>query len=439
MEYTIYDYSIFFFIYSFLGWVLEEVFVAFKYGRFVNRGFANGALCPMYGLSMVIIINNLRDLVNYPLFQFIEAVVIITVMEYITGALMLRITGKRLWDFSNKKANLNGYICLEYSILSGTCAVTGFWLIHPFVYITSQLIPLSIRNIVLIVLFALFFCDLAVTFAAVLGLHKKKDVSDEIAHQLWNAKTKLGQGIFLKIQSRMYKSFPELSKVKPSDTDGFGKVKKRVFASGLCFDKLVWIFFVSALVGDWIETLFMWTTQGKLMSRSSLLYGTFSIVWGLGGAIASGLLYSLKNKNDRYIFIGGFLLGGVYEYSCSVFTEVVFGTVFWDYSDLPFNLNGRVNLLFCFFWGILAIVWIKLLYPAVSKPIEKTPVVAGKILTWVIIVLMVMDIMVSGLAINRYVHRKAGATSNKGIGKFMDYTYPDELIEQIYPNMKIQK
>lgn len=436
--YTIYDYAIIFFFYSFLGWILEEVFAAFKYGRFINRGFVNGPLCPLYGLSMVVVTNNLRDLVKHPFFQFIEAVIIIMVMEYITGVFILKITGKRLWDYSNKKANLNGYICLEYSIFWGACAVAGFWLIHPFLYIISQLIPLGVKNVVLIVLFVLLFCDMFVTMAAVFGFNKDKNVSGNIVHQLWKARTKLGKAIFLKIQERMYRSFPELAKEEPSDTYGFGQVKKQVFAKGLCFDKLVLIFFVSALVGDWIETLFVWTTSGKLMSRSSLLYGTFSIVWGLGGAIATGLLYSLKDKNDRYIFIGGFLLGGVYEYSCSVFTEVVFGTVFWDYSDMPFNLNGRINLLFCFFWGILSIVWIKLLYPAISKPIEKTSIVAGKIVTWLIIVLMVMDMMVSGLAISRYVQRKAGMKDDTHIQKFIDYTYPDELIEQIYPNMKIQ-
>lgn len=432
------NYVINFVIYSFLGWILEEIFAAFKYGKFINRGFMNGPLCPVYGFSMIIVISNLRDLAEYPIIQFIEAVIIVTVMEYITGALMLRITGKRLWDYSNKKVNLNGYICLEYSVLWGTCAVIVFWLVHPFLYIASQLIPLSVKNVIVIVCCVLFLCDLVVTIGAVFKWRKKENVPKNVAERLSEAKYKLGESIFSKIQRRMYRSFPELTKEKPSDTDGFGKVKKQVFAKGLCFDKLVWLFFVSALVGDWIETLFVWTTTGEFMSRSSLLYGTFSIVWGLGGAIGTGLLYSLRNKNDRYIFIGGFLIGGAYEYSCSVFTEVVFGTVFWDYSNIPFNLNGRVNLLYCFFWGIIAIVWIKLLYPVVSKIIGKIPVVAGKIVTYLIVVTMVLDMLVSGLAISRFVHRNAKINGDYAIEKFLDYTYPDKLIEQIYPNMKIK-
>ena len=130
-------------------------------------------------------------------------------------------------------------------------------------------------------------------------------------------------------------------------------------------------------------------------------------------------------------------MGGVYEYSCSVFTEVVFGTTFWDYSHLPFNINGRVNLLFCFFWGVLAIVWLKILYPAVSKVIEKIPPVTGKILTYIVVVVMVLNMLVSGVAIHRYVSRKAGITADTQIERFLDHTYPDALIEWVYPNMKI--
>ena len=83
----------------------------------------------------------------------------------------------------------------------------------------------------------------------------------------------------------------------------------------------------------------------------------------------------------------GTFLGGAYEYLCSVFTELVFGKVFWDYSWMPFNLGGRINLLYCFFWGIAAVVWFKILYPKISGWIEKIPVVICKTVTWMLIVL----------------------------------------------------
>ena len=107
------------------------------------------------------------------------------------------------------------------------------------------------------------------------------------------------------------------------------------------------------------------------MSRSSVVYGDFSIVWGLGCVLLTAILYQYRNRSKGYIFIFGTVVGGVYEYVCSVFTEIVFGTVFWDYSKIPFNLGGRINLLFCFFWGIVAVLWLCFLYPRLSGLIEK--------------------------------------------------------------------
>ena len=173
------------------------------------------------------------------------------------------------------------------------------------------------------------------------------------------------------------------------------------------------------------------------MGSEMCIRDRFSIVWGLGGAIATGLLYSLQKRNDRYIFIAGFFMGGVYEYSCSVFTEVVFGTSFWDYSHMPFNINGRINLLFCFFWGVLAIVWLKLLYPAVSRVIEKIPPVAGKVLTYILVFAMALDMLISSVALMRYVDRKQQAGADTAVEQFLDHTYPDSFIEWVYPNMKI--
>ena len=126
-------------------------------------------------------------------------------------------------------------------------------------------------------------------------------------------------------------------------------------------------------LGDVTETIFCLVTSGRLMSRSSVVYGPFSIVWGLGAVFLTMILYQYRNKSDSFIFVFGTVLGGAYEYACSVFTELVFGTVFWDYSKIPFNLGGRINLLYCFFWGIAAVVWMRALYPRLSDWIEKIP------------------------------------------------------------------
>ena len=136
---------------------------------------------------------------------------------------------------------------------------------------------------------------------------------------------------------------------------------------GCGFFKLASLFILGAFLGDIVETVFCLATTGRLMSRSSLVFGPFSIVWGLACALLTWILYRYRDKSDRYIFVFGTILGGAYEYVCSVFTEMVFGTVFWDYSEIPFNLGGRINLLYCFFWVIAAVVWMKGVYPFLSR------------------------------------------------------------------------
>lgn len=173
------------------------------------------------------------------------------------------------------------------------------------------------------------------------------------------------------------------------------------------------------------------------MSRSSVVYGPFSIVWGLGCVLLTAILYQYRNRSDSYIFVFGTVLGGAYEYICSVFTEIVFGTIFWDYSHLPFNLGGRINLLYCFFWGIAAVVWMRMLYPRLSALIEKIPKKPGVILTWIMIVFMTVNMIISGLAMNRYHERQSGESKEEtNLTRILDERFPDERMERIYPNAK---
>ena len=206
--------------------------------------------------------------------------------------------------------------------------------------------------------------------------------------------------------------------------------------------KLVWLFFIGCLLGDITETIFCRITAGVWMSRSSVIYGPFSIVWGLGCAFLTLLLYRYRNKSDGSIFLAGTLLGGAYEYICSVFTEMVFGTIFWDYSGFAFNLGGRINLLYCFFWGIAAVVWLKFIYPKLSGWIEKIPKKTGTIICNILIVFMIANMLISALALARYTERNDASysvetTELNGLQKFLDEHYPDARMERIYPNAKM--
>ena len=170
------------------------------------------------------------------------------------------------------------------------------------------------------------------------------------------------------------------------------------------------------------------------MSRSSLVWGHFSIVWGLAIALVTALLYKDRDKQEHHIFLAGTFLGGAYEYICSVFTEIFFGKVFWDYSEMPFNLGGRINLLYCFFWGIAAVVWMKGLYPKISQLVELIRRKTGRVLTFILMIFMALDICVSVLALVRYDSRAAGRPAVHKWEQAMDGWFGDAKMEKIYPN-----
>jgi uncharacterized membrane protein len=209
---------------------------------------------------------------------------------------------------------------------------------------------------------------------------------------------------------------------------------KYVFAGGCGIYKLIMLFVIGAYLGDITETIFCRLTMKEWMSRSSVVWGDFSIVWGLSVALATALLYKYRNKSNWFLFWAGFFLGGAFEYLCSVFTEMVFGMVFWDYSNFKFNIGGRINLLFCFFWGIATVVWFRFLYPIISKWIEKIPINVGKPLTWLLVAFMCCDIVVSCMALRRFDERGRNVEATQPHQQWLDIHYDDTIMKKIYPH-----
>ena len=437
MEYTVYQLAFFFFIYSFAGWCIEVCCAAIQKRKFVNRGFVNGPLCPIYGSGAVLFAIFLPELKEAPFFLFQAGAILASILEFTTGALLVKLFHRKWWDYSDIKWNYEGYVCLPVSLIWGGCAVILNMFLNPLLVKLLGIMPKLLIVIIMIALTVVLVLDTVGTTLAIRGLQKKQVQLAEFTEGVSQVSKLLENAITRRIQKRMDKAFPmlEIPKIKRQKRT---KEKETVFAEGCSFYKLASLFFIGAFLGDITETIFCLITAGKLMSRSSVVYGPFSIVWGLGCAFLTAILYRIRNKNDSYIFIAGTLLGGVYEYICSVFTELVFGTVFWDYSKFAFNLGGRINLLYCFFWGIAAVVWMKLLYPRLSTWIEKIPMKAGKIICTVMLVFMIFDCLLSAMALARYTERNTtGKQAQNEVESFLDEHFGDERMERIYPNAKI--
>ncbi len=207
------------------------------------------------------------------------------------------------------------------------------------------------------------------------------------------------------------------------------------FASGINLYKLLLVCFTGSFVGVLIELVWCVIRWGHIESRSGLVYGPFNLLYGAGAVVLTVTLYRFRNRGSWVSFLGGMIAGSALEYICSWGQETLLGSRSWDYSDMAFNLNGRICLLYAVFWGFLGVFWIKNIYPRMAALILKLPNRAGKIITWALTAFFVVNIVVTGLSLYRWSARVQGKTPANAVESFIDQRFPDQRMERIFANM----
>lgn len=211
--------------------------------------------------------------------------------------------------------------------------------------------------------------------------------------------------------------------------------RKRAQVPKIDYYNLFWIFFLCCFLGVVLETIWVYSTQGILQSRRGLIYGPFNCVYGFGAVLMTLAMYRLSHCRDAVIFLCGSVLGGIYEYLLSWGQEMILGTVSWQYDEMPFNLHGRINLLYTIFWGILALMWVKDIFPRIMHLISRIPSRINHPLVWVLSVFMVLNMLISMAAVLRMSERHYQIPAENRIERFLDRHYPDEYLKKVFPSM----
>lgn len=428
MNYTFYETSVLFFTYSFLAWLAETAVATIKEKNFRNRGFASGPFCFIYGFTGIVLAIFMQELKENTFFLFLGSMAVATAIEWFTGKALEGMKKKKWWDYSGKKWNFDGYICLQYSVLWGVLGALSVRYINGFIINIYNILPGFAGKAAIWGLIVTGITDWSGSVISVCHMEEKLPGLLRWNHKLQKWTRQFATKVSLHIENRILKAYPVTVQ------ENADKEEEGTKAGKCSFVQLLWLLVIGAFLGDIVETIFCRLTAGVWMSRSSLVWGHFSLVWGLAIALLTALLYKDRDKPDNYIFWTGVFLGGAYEYICSVFTEIIFGKVFWDYSSMSFNLGGRINLLYCFFWGIAAVVWIKRLYPLMSNFIDIILKKTGRVLTSFLLVFMVFDICVSVMALIRYDTRSDGQQAIYKWEQSMDKYFGDAKMERIYPN-----
>lgn len=236
--------------------------------------------------------------------------------------------------------------------------------------------------------------------------------------------------------------------------------KKRKFTIlGVSIWRIFAYFAIYSFAGYVVEMIFSIISKGTLESRQSFLYGPFSGVYGLG-AVVMILFLQFFNKNNNRLFIGGFIVGSIVEYFISLFGEVVLHVKWWDYSNMPFNLNGRICIYFSIFWGFLSVYFMSYVHPKIERLIDwiktKMSLKKLKIFTLVLTIFLFLDCVLTGYALEMFFIRKVHdydldvsnkeyinskydkIYSNEITSNFINKFFGDRKMIKTFPNLKTQ-
>lgn len=237
------------------------------------------------------------------------------------------------------------------------------------------------------------------------------------------------------------------------------KAKKKITIMGLSIWRIMAYFIIYSVVGYIIETIFGIVTKGRWESRQSFLYGPFCAIYGLGAVIMIIFLHKYSKKYNT-LFIGGFVVGSIVEYLVSWIGELMLGVKWWDYSDMPLNINGRICVYFSIFWGFLALYLIASFNPKIDKMINwiksKISIKMLKTLTLSVTIILLIDCIITAFAMSFFLIRMIAQNNlnvpkkeiiiqkyediynNEKLSNFI-YTYwGDRKMIRTFPNIKVE-
>lgn len=223
----------------------------------------------------------------------------------------------------------------------------------------------------------------------------------------------------------------------------------------ITFKRILAYFIIYSFLGFIIETIFGMLTKGVIESRQSCLYGPFCCIYGLGAAVMIPGLQKFKKKNWT-LFLAGAIEGSIVEYVISWLGEIVFHIKWWDYSNMPFDINGRICLLFTIFWGILALVLMRLINPYIEKFIDKIPKKLFSVLTIGGTILLILDLLITAFGLQVFYTRftkkydlnlvedknlmvSQEVLENEFVQKLSNTIFTDEKMLRTFPNIKYKE
>lgn len=220
MENYFFLYLMYFFIYAFIGWVVEVSYHAVTKGKFINRGFLSGPYCPIYGFGALSVIYFLTDIAEKnKMLLFLGSIFIATAIEFVAGFLLEKIFHQRWWDYSDRKLNIGGYVCLEFSVIWGLFCFLLYEAVHPVTKTLVGLIPLEVLKYLDLGLVIIITIDLLATINTLVGINKKMKALGKISGDIRKVSDRIGIKVYnrtieLENKQQELKKNPEIIEIE---------------------------------------------------------------------------------------------------------------------------------------------------------------------------------------------------------------------------------
>ena len=216
------------FIYSFLGWCAEVVFAACRRGIFVNRGFLNGPVCPIYGFGVALVLGLLEPVKSSFLLLFFGSMLLTTALEFIIGFIMESFFHDKWWDYSNNPFNIKGYVCLEFSIIWGLACVLVVDVIHPLVQKLIDAIPVNVGWWLIWIFAVIMAVDALITLIELLKLPKRFKAVEELEKMMTAVSDTVGEKVLYEGYDRMKEQREAFEERHPELTEKGREAGKRI-------------------------------------------------------------------------------------------------------------------------------------------------------------------------------------------------------------------
>ncbi len=458
-----------FVVFSFVGWCIDEIYYIITEKKIANRGFLMLPFSPMYGFGAVLIDLVFSGVGQMPILILIGSTFMLGTLKFLCGLVMDKIFKLKLWDYSKLPYSIKGYVNIPTAILWGFVSLALVLLVYPISKVFYALIPELAAIIIPLCIIFVMIIDAIMSFATIHQIKKQLKKMDDVSKLIENFDTENSNKSKDELKAdyetlvstnhifrrRIVTAFPDihtdsyaeqfdilktkLSDLKVKNLEEYERVyenkEDKPFAFGLNFTKLFWLFVIGSFFGTILETCWAFAEYGHFEYRVGLVYGPFIPIYGGGAVLITLGLYKLYKASDVVVYVVSAIIGAGFEYYCSYFQEMFFGTVSWDYSDTRFNLDGRTNLMFALIWGFLGLVWVRYLYPMCSKMIEKIPKKIGNLATIALVIFMIFDSFMTCAALQRADERAQNIPATNVFAEYLDEHLDDDYLSMIFPHM----